>query len=671
MTLAFRQRVRQAIADPQLQRLLDQNADARQQARMEALQELPQSGELRQRARLIRQQVVAELETYLDQFGARLAENGIQAQRAADAAEANRLILEIIHRHKADLVAKSKSMLTEEIGLNAALEAAGIRPVETDLGEYIVQLRGEKPAHILSPALHLSTDDVAETFRRQLGASLGDDAEQISAEVRDRLREGFLTAPVGITGVNFGVAETGTLCLVTNEGNGRMVATLPPVHIAVMGIERLVPTLDDLAVMLRLLPRFATGQAISSYVSLIHGPRRPGDPEGPTERHLILVDNGRSGLANTAAAEALLCIRCGACLNACPIFREAGGHAYDSVYSGPIGAVLSPGLFGLEKYGHLGKASTLCGACTEACPVGIDIPGLLLNVRAEVEPKPLGRGIQLFSWVARSPTRFRWAQRTAALGGRLLARRAGWITQLPGPFAAWTHFRDFPPFAFRPLRSRLRRARRPASDRLPELEPEQAASAATPEAAELDGRTDRFEAKLESLGCEVIRCAEFEAADRIVGQLYVLGASRLLAWGPVEPILFTVLQRLEREGFPVVQPEVPEGAQRIHALRDFGAAQVGLTATVAAFADTGTVVLSSSSRRSLLPSLLPESHLAIVRSKDVYADLAGWLAAGGSGYVAGTSNLVLISGPSRTADIEMTLTVGVHGPRRLIVFLIE
>lgn len=671
MTLAFRQRVRQAIADPQLQRLLDQNADARQQARMEALQELPQSGELRQRARLIRQQVVAELETYLDQFGARLAENGIQAQRAADAAEANRLILEIIHRHKADLVAKSKSMLTEEIGLNAALEAAGIRPVETDLGEYIVQLRGEKPAHILSPALHLSTEQVAETFRSRLGAALGDDAEQISAEVRDRLREVFLTAPVGITGVNFGVAETGTLCLVTNEGNGRMVATLPPVHIAVMGIERLVPTLDDLAVMLRLLPRFATGQAISSYVSLIHGPRRPGDPEGPTERHLILVDNGRSGLANTAAAEALLCIRCGACLNACPIFREAGGHAYDSVYSGPIGAVLSPGLFGLEKYGHLGKASTLCGACTEACPVGIDIPGLLLNVRAEVEPKPLGRGIQLFSWVARSPTRFRWAQRTAALGGRLLARRAGWITQLPGPFAAWTHFRDFPPFAFRPLRSRLRRARRPASDRLPELEPEQAASAATPEAAELDGRTDRFEAKLESLGCEVIRCAEFEAADRIVGQLYVLGASRLLAWGPVEPILFTVLQRLEREGFPVVQPEVPEGAQRIHALRDFGAAQVGLTATVAAFADTGTVVLSSSSRRSLLPSLLPESHLAIVRSKDVYADLAGWLAAGGSGYVAGTSNLVLISGPSRTADIEMTLTVGVHGPRRLIVFLIE
>ncbi|HLF37433.1 MAG TPA: lactate utilization protein B, partial [Anaerolineales bacterium] len=396
MTLAFRQRARRAIADPQLQRLLDQNADARQRARMEALQELPEASDLRQRARSIRQQVVFGLEAYLEQFGSRLADNGVQLRRAADAAEANRLILEIVRSHKANLVAKSKSMLTEELGLNAALEAAGVRAIETDLGEYVVQLRGEKPAHIMTPALHLSTEQVAETFRTQLGAGLSDDAEQINAEVRSRLREVFLTAPVGITGVNFGVAETGTLCLVTNEGNGRMVATLPPVHIAVMGIERLVPTLDDLAVMLRLLPRFATGQSISSYVSLIHGPRRPGDPEGPAERYLVLVDNGRSRVAETAAAEALLCIRCGSCLNACPIFREAGGHAYDSVYSGPIGSVLSPALFGLEKYGHLAQASTLCGACMEACPVGIDIPGLLLDVRAQSDPKPLSRAIRLF-----------------------------------------------------------------------------------------------------------------------------------------------------------------------------------------------------------------------------------------------------------------------------------
>ena len=670
MTLAFRERARSAIADSQLQRLLDQNADARQRARIEALQELPDAAELRQRARTIRQQVVFGLEAYLEKFATRLAENGIQIQRAANAAAANRLILEIVRRHKAELVAKSKSMLTEEIGLNAALEAAGIRPVETDLGEYIVQLRAEKPSHILTPALHLSIEDVAETFRSRLGVTLGDDVEQINAEARGRLRKVFLSAPVGITGVNFGVAETGTLCLVTNEGNGRMVATLPPVHIAVMGIERLVPTLDDLAVMLRLLPRFATGQSISSYVSLIHSPRRPGDPEGPSERHLILVDNGRSGLADTAAAEALLCIRCGACLNACPIFREAGGHAYDSVYAGPIGAVLSPALFGIRKYGHLAQASTLCGACTEACPVGIDIPGLLLDVRAQSEPKPLGRGIRLFSWVARSPSRFRWAQRVAAVGGRLLSRRAGWITQLPGPLAEWTRFRDFPPFSGRPLRSRLRRVSRPASERHPEIEPVEAATT-TVEVVEPEDRPASFEARLKDLGGEVIRCAEFEAADRIVGQLHVLGAGRLLSWGPVEPILFTVLQRLEREGFPVVLPEVAEGPLGTPALSSFGEAKVGLTGAVAALADTGTLVLSGGSRRSLLPSLLPETHLAVVRSKDVYPDLERWLQAVGSAYVAGTSNLVLISGPSRTADIEMTLTVGVHGPRQLIVFLIE
>ena len=671
MTLAFRERARRAIADSQLQRLLDHNADARQRSRIEALQEIPHASDLRQRARSIRQQVVFGLEAYLEQFGAHLADNGVQVRRAADAAEANRHILEIVRSHKAQLVAKSKSMLTEELGLNAALEAAGVRVVETDLGEYVVQLRGEKPAHIMTPALHLSTAQVAETFRSRLGATLGDDVEQINAEVRSRLREIFLTAPIGITGVNFGVAETGTLCLVTNEGNGRMVATLPPVHIAVMGIERLVPTLEDLAVMLRLLPPFATGQSISSYVSLIHGPRRPGDPEGPTERFLILVDNGRSRVAETAAAEALLCIRCGSCLNACPIFREAGGHAYESVYSGPIGSVLSPALFGLEKYGHLAQASTLCGACTEACPVGIDIPGLLLNVRAQSGPKPLDRGIRLFGWVAKSPARFRWAQRAAALGGRLLAQRAGWITELPGPFAEWTRFRDFPQFSTRPLRSRLRKLSRPAAERRPELEAVEEGPAAPTDTLTSDQRTDRFEARLKGLGAEVIRCAEFEAADRIVGQLYVLGASRLLSWGPVEPILFTVLQRLEREGFPVVLPEVPDGDQRTQALRDFEVAQVGLTGAVAAFADTGTVVLSGSSRRSLLPSLLPETHLVVVRSKDVYPDLGGWLAAGGSGYVAGTSNLVLISGPSRTADIEMTLTMGVHGPRQLIVFVIE
>ncbi|MEK7682545.1 MAG: LutB/LldF family L-lactate oxidation iron-sulfur protein [Chloroflexota bacterium] len=670
MSSMFVQRAHAAIADAQLQRLLDQNYEARQRAREAALHGLQDPTELRRRARAIRQQVVAKLEAYSNQFESRLRENGVQVHRASDGPEANRLIVEIAQRHGAELVAKSKSMVTEEIGLNEALEAAGIRPVETDLGEFIVQLRAEKPSHILTPALHLSTAQVAESFRGRLGAEVGDDVEQINAAARAHLREVFLKAPVGLSGVNFGVAETGTLCLVTNEGNGRMVCTVPPVHIAVMGIERLVPSLDDLAVMLRLLPRFATGQKISSYVSLIHGPRHPADPDGPSERHLILVDNGRSKLAGTPLAESLLCIRCGSCLNACPVFREAGGHAYGSVYPGPIGAVVSPGLFGFEQYGNLAQASTLCGACTDACPVGIEIPRLLLEVRASSAPTPTARKLNLYTWLALSPSRFRWAQRLAAIATKALPSRGGWITQLPGPLAAWTGTRDFPPFARRPLRSRVRRKRQQVWPRRPELEPPREAPPAI-ESAETSEKADLFEQELRALGSEVIRCSESDAPDRIVGELYVLGASRLLAWGQVEPILFTVLQRLTEEGFPVTQPEVPHGAARDEAVRSLGEAEVGLTGAVAALAETGTLVLSTGSRRSLLPSLLPEVHMAIVRSKDIYADLESWLHAGGSQYIAGSSNLTLISGPSRTADIEMTLTVGVHGPRQLVVFLIE
>jgi L-lactate utilization protein LutC len=341
------------------------------------------------------------------------------------------------------------------------------------------------------------------------------------------------------------------------------------------------------------------------------------------------------------------------------------------VYAGPIGSVLSPALFGQTAYGHLSHASSLCGACAEACPVGIDIPRLLLEGRAEYEPKPLAREVGAFGSVALSPARYRWAQRAAALASRLLPRRQGWITRLPGPLSAWTRLRDFPPFAARPLRSRLRRPKRAIRGRSPELpavvEPREEPWG---EPA-LEVRADLFEAALKELGADVIRCGEQEAPDRIVGQLFVLGAGRLLSWGPVEPILFTVLQRLGEEGFPVELPDLPEGEGRARSLRSLAEVPVGLTGAMAAFADTGTLVLSAGSRRSLLPSLLPETHLAVVRLKDVYPSLSGWLQAGGSGYAAGTSNLVMISGPSRTADIEMTLTVGVHGPRQLIVFLIE
>ena len=671
MNSPFLIEARKAIENLQLQELLDKNADTREQRRVSSLRQLPDEAKLRRRAKTIRRETISNLADHLEKFTARLSENGIRVHRASDAEQARRIVVEIAKQHGAKLVAKSKSMLTEEIGLNEALASAGIRAVETDLGEYIVQLRGEPPAHILTPALHLTKEQVAETLSDKLGEEIPPDVAEINRTARGRLREVFFNAQIGLTGVNFGVAETGTLCLVTNEGNGRMVTCLPPVHIAIMGIERLVPTMEDLAVMLRLLPRSATGQKITNYVSLINSPRRDTEPDGAEERHVILVDNGRGALLGTSLEESLDCIRCGACLNACPVFREAGGHSYGSVYSGPIGSVLSPALFGMSEYGHLAKASTLCGACLDACPVGIDIPSMLLRVRAatpSIDPY-VERGLKTYAWLARAPGRFRLAQRLAALATRFLPTRAGWITSLPGPMAEWTNFRDFPAFAARPLRTRLHNMRLDVQPRSPEIEPPDETHP-LPETDRDDSKVDDFGLELEELGGEVIRCSENEVVDRVVGKLYVLGASRVLAWGPVEPILFTLLQRLEEE-FHVTLPELPVGAGRAELLAEYDQAEVGITGSLAAFAETGTVVLSTASRRSLLPSMLPAVHLVIVREKDIYPNMEAWLEAGGAHYVANSSSVTFISGPSRTADIEMSLTIGVHGPSQVIAVVIE
>jgi L-lactate dehydrogenase complex protein LldF len=451
MSEAFRARVRQAIADAKLQTALDRNAERRMSAWEKTFASLPEAHRLRQQARQVRQGVVQDLDRTLSQFSQQAERNGFRVHHAASAEDACQTVLSIARRHNTDLIAKSKSMVSEEIGLNKALTQAGIRVVETDLGEFIVQLRNEPPAHIITPAVHLLREDVATTFSQELGMPYSEDVEAMNAAARSVLRDIFLEAQIGISGVNFGVAENGVLCLVTNEGNGRMVTTVPAVHIALMGVERIVPTLDDLDVMLRLLPRSATGQKLTSYVTLIRGPRHESDPDGPEERHLILVDNGRSALATTGLSEALLCIRCGACLNICPVYREIGGHAYHSVYPGPIGSVISPGLFGIEAYGHLATASTLCGACQEVCPVQIDLPKLLLRTRqayrqASPLPRMMRRMLAFYTWVMNSPGRYRIVRRLAAIATRLLPRKKGWVNYLPPPFNAWTAGRHQGPF---------------------------------------------------------------------------------------------------------------------------------------------------------------------------------------------------------------------------------
>jgi L-lactate dehydrogenase complex protein LldF len=372
-------------------------------------------------------------------------------------------------------VVKGKSMTTEEIAINPALEAAGVTVVETDLGEYIIQLAGESPSHLIAPALHRSMASIADLFSARLGVPRYEQPEDLALAARQSLRGGFLAAEMGISGVNFAAADAGTLVVVENEGNIRLTSTCPRIYVAVMGIEKVVPRLADLGAFLRLLARSATGQRASVYVSLLTGPRRPGEADGPEELHLVILDNGRTRLlADPELREALRCLRCGACQNACPVYQRAGGHAYEAVYGGPIGAVITPVLEGLPRAGMLPFASTLCGACLEACPVKIDIPRMLVELRARavgaggaatVGPDAraerdlrAGRAAwldRLFArgWTAamRSSSRLRFAGGLGRLLQRVVVRR-GRIERLPYPLSGWTAYRSAPPLAAAPFR---------------------------------------------------------------------------------------------------------------------------------------------------------------------------------------------------------------------------
>ena len=381
---AFRQEASIAIADDQLQGALERATGSFRSNRLAALDELPDSDALRDHFKAVRSATMARLAHHLETFEQNAQAAGAQVHWAADAGEANQIVVDIARRHKVSLAVKSKSMATEEIHLNHALQKAGVDPVETDLGEWIIQLANEPPSHIIAPAIHKTRGQVAGLLSKEVGRELSsDDIDGLTGEARRVLREKFLAAGLGISGVNLGVAETGSVVLVTNEGNARLATSAPNVHIAVMGIEKVCPTWDDAAPWLALLARSATGQPLSIYTSVITGPTRPDDPDGPDEVHIILLDNGRSQQVGTAYEEALQCIRCGACLNVCPVYRESGGHAYGSPYSGPIGAVISPMLMGLTEFEALPQASSLCGACLDACPARINIPRILLELRTD------------------------------------------------------------------------------------------------------------------------------------------------------------------------------------------------------------------------------------------------------------------------------------------------
>ncbi|MEK7364424.1 MAG: LutB/LldF family L-lactate oxidation iron-sulfur protein [candidate division NC10 bacterium] len=418
----------------------------------------PQGEGLRDQARAIKEATLQKLDYYLEQLADNVERLGGHVHWAATAEEARETILGLCRDRGVKMAVKSKSMATEEIDLNEALERAGVTPIETDLGEYIIQLAHEKPSHIIAPAIHKTKGQVADLFSRELKERFAADPEVLTAAARKELRQKFLQADMGITGANFAVADTGTVVLVTNEGNGRMVTSLPRIHVAVMGIEKVIPSMTDLMVFLAILARSATGQKLSVYTTLVRGPRRSAEVDGPEEFHLILMDNGRSRQIAGALREALYCLRCGACLNVCPVYRQIGGHAYGETYPGPIGILLTAMLKGDRAVKDLAHASSLCGACQEVCPVGIDIPRMLIELRHRLDREriaPLGERLMfvIFGRVLASPALFRLGAALGKLAQRPFVRD-GRLRSLPLLLGRWTRSRDLPPLASRPFSER-------------------------------------------------------------------------------------------------------------------------------------------------------------------------------------------------------------------------
>jgi L-lactate dehydrogenase complex protein LldF len=437
-----------ALGNERLRGALKKTESKFVQGRANALGNLDDFEAVRARATEIRDTALNALDQWLEHFEREAQQRGAIVHWAENGADVQRIVTDIARSHGVQKAVKSKSMVSEECALNEALEAAGVQVVETDLGEYILQLAQEPPSHIVAPVLHKTKEEVADLFAEHHHRPRKTDIPELCREAREFLRPHFVSADMGISGGNFLIAETGSVLIVTNEGNGRLATTLPRVHVAITGIEKVVPTLEDAATLLRLLPRSATGQDITNYVSILSGVKGPNDSDGPEHFHIVLLDNGRSKLLGTSLQPMLRCIRCGACMNHCPVYQNIGGHAYGWVYPGPMGSILTPTYVGLENALPLPNASTLCGKCAEVCPVKIPLPDLLRELRHEQQVRGLRSsterlGLRVWTWFALRPNLYRLFARLAARGLRGLGGARGQIRALPGA-GGWTDGRDFP-----------------------------------------------------------------------------------------------------------------------------------------------------------------------------------------------------------------------------------
>jgi L-lactate dehydrogenase complex protein LldF len=446
----FKERVNAGINNSFMRGAVSGAQERLQTRRLDAAAELGNWEEWRSLAEEIRKHVLENLDYYLYQLSENVVERGGHVYFAETAEEASSYISEVIEKKKAKKVVKSKSMVTEEIHLNACLEKAGCEVIETDLGEYILQVDDhDPPSHIVAPALHKNKEQIRDVFAEKLNYQNTEKPEELAWHAREMLRQEYLTADVGITGCNFAVAETGSITLVTNEGNADLVTALPKTQITVMGMERLVPTYEEMEILVSMLTRSAVGQKLTSYITVLTGPKERLDVDGPEDFHLVIVDNGRTGILGGEFQSILQCIRCAACVNVCPVYRHVGGHSYGSIYSGPIGAVLSPLLGGYDDYKELPYASTLCGACTEACPVKIPLHELLHKHRQVIVEKegraPISEkmAMKAFGLGAASPSLYKLGSKLAPTAMNPFTA-GDKITKGPGPLKAWTEIRDFP-----------------------------------------------------------------------------------------------------------------------------------------------------------------------------------------------------------------------------------
>ena len=442
-----------AIEDIALQTALDRGTGNAMKSRRAVMGELPHAYELRQQARGAKLRALHDLPELLEKMEANVTAAGGHVLWATDAAEANEHIIDICHQHNLKRGVKSKSMATEEINMHEALEKENIHVTETDLGEYIVQINGDHPSHIVMPVMHMTKETIRDLFMEKLDMPYTNEPSEMTAFIRKGLRSEYLDADFGMSGGNFMIAETGTVVIVTNEGNGRLSTSVPRVHIAVVGIEKIVPTWEDFATLVQLLPRSATGAALTVYVNGFTGPARAGEPDGPEEFYLILLDNGRSNIYTSDYTEALACIRCGACLNACPVYQNVGGHTYGWVYPGPIGAIITPLLKGIENAAPLPFASSLCGACKQACPVDINIPDMLLSLRHDLQDvqEPIWKAsMKGYGFAFSHPLLYETGGKIASAASRAISNEGEGIPEnlpLPYPLNGWSQSRDFPPFA--------------------------------------------------------------------------------------------------------------------------------------------------------------------------------------------------------------------------------